>query len=35
MVIFGFQEYFTEQLDKENIKPLPRTITNEVGANER
>ncbi|XP_056018962.1 DNA repair endonuclease XPF-like isoform X2 [Ostrea edulis] len=29
------EEYFTEQLEKENLKPLPRTITNEVGANER
>ncbi|XP_061174934.1 DNA repair endonuclease XPF-like [Saccostrea echinata] len=29
------EEYFTEQLEKESIKPLPRNITNEVGANER
>nr|XP_022317869.1 LOW QUALITY PROTEIN: DNA repair endonuclease XPF-like [Crassostrea virginica] len=29
------EEYFTEQLEKENIKPLPKAITNEISATER
>ena len=35
MLFFLRQEYFTEQLEKENIKPLPKAITNEISATER